>query len=303
MDTDGLNDLGLERDQLLAAIEGADFFGAEGWVKPKNALELDGERWAPEYVRNGAALAVVVGPMVPSFLQRRLRAAKRSGIRLVCAVDWTAISAKQTLLLLSEVHAEVALIHNDLSVDLPLPLLKFLGSEEFAVDSEVRKQLVKNGLDACQSADTSDLKGKTLEWLLHFMFSQIQDFRVRSCNYRTASEELDVVIQLTAIDARRCWAHMSAPFLVAEAKNRKDKASQEAVSKLNTIISLKRGACKIGFVVSLSGFTSDARTQVLKLAGSDRVFVLIDKEKLEAWGSADDYDGVLNDIVSEAILD
>ncbi|MFP7721792.1 restriction endonuclease [Lysobacter sp. A3-1-A15] len=303
MESEDQEDFGFERDGLLAAIERSDFFLEEGWSKPTRALDLGGVRWSPDYVNGSAALAIVVGNKVPSFLERRLRAAKIAGARLLCVVDWTALSSREALLLLSEVGAEVALIDDALAISPPLPLLKFLGVEEFAVDPDVRKELIRHGIEACLSASTSDLKGKTLEWLLHFMFSQVQDFRVRSCNYKTASEELDVVVQLTTIDGRRCWAHMSAPFLVVEAKNRSDKASQEVVSKLNTVISVKRGACKIGIIVSLSGFTSGASTQVLKLAASDRIFVLIDKKKLERWGFSDDYDGVLDDIVSEAVLD
>jgi hypothetical protein len=294
---------GLERDDLLKHVEGSGFFVADGWQKPLAPLDLGTARWTPDYVKPDSALAIVLGPRVPGFLEKRLKAAYIAGVQLLCVIDWAALSSGETLLLLSEVDAQVALVSEGATVSTPLPLLKFLGVEQFGIDATVRRELIRHGIAECFAAATNDMKGKRLEWLLHFMFSQVGDFRVKSCNYRTASEELDVVIQLTAMDGRRCWAHLSAPFLVAEAKNRKEKSGQEVVSKLNTIMSVKRGACKIGFIVSLSGFTSDANTQVLKLATQDRVFVLMDQAELERWGFAKDYDQELDDIVSEAILD
>ena len=295
-------DGGIDRDDLLGKLEAADFFAKEGWAKPDAPLDFGAIRWSPSFVKPDSAMALILGPEVPGFLQKRLVAAHAAGIELLCVVDLAALSSSQALTLLSDVNARVCLIQENLLPSEPLALLKLLGSEEFAVEAGIRRNLIRNGLLACRAATTNDLKGKTLEWLLHFMFSQVRDFRVRSCNYRTASEELDVVVQLTNLDPVRCWAHLGAPFLIAEAKNRKEKAGQEVVSKLNTIISVKRGTCKIGFVVSLSGFTSDAHTQVLKLAAVDRTFVLLDEVALERWAASDDYDRELNDIVAEAML-
>ena len=295
-------DNGIDRDDLLERVKAAPFFAEDGWAASTAALDLGAVRWSPSFVRQGGALTLLLSADIPNFLQRRLEAAHAAGIELLCVVDLAALSSPKTLAFLSDIDARVSLVLEDLSLSPPMALLKFLGSEEFAVEPGVRQHLIRNGLRACKAAATNDLKGKTLEWLLHFMFSQVRDFRVRSCNYRTASEELDVVVQLTNLDPARCWSHLGAPFLIVEAQNRKDKSGQEVVSKLNTIISVKRGTCKVGFVVSLSGFTSDAHTQVLKLAATDRTFVLLDEAALERWAVSDDYDRELNDIVAEAML-
>jgi hypothetical protein len=303
MESQDQADNSIDRDSLLSRVRVADFFLSEGWEDPSGPLDLGSLRWAPSFVKQNSALAVILGTSVPNFLERRLRAARAAGIEMLCVVDLAALSSKAVLLLLSDLNARVSLVEDGVSLSQPMALLKFLGCEEFAVEPEGRRHLISNGLAACREASTSDAKGKTLEWLLHFMFSQVRDFRVRSCNYRTASEELDVVVQLTSWDPARCWAHLGAPFLIAEAKNRKERSGQEVVSKLNTIISLKRGTCKIGFIVSLSGFTSDAHTQVLKLAAVDRTFVLLNAADLERWGFAQDYDNELNEIVMEAMLE
>jgi len=290
------------RDELLKRIEECGFFVSGNWKRPLAPLDLGNIKWTPDYERPGWALATTLGPLIPPFLEKRMRAANAAGIRLLCVVDWTCLTSKENLKLLSAVGAEVALIDEG-EISSPLPLLKFLGEMQVGVDPEVRRHLAKDGLARCFFATTKDLKGKTLEWLLHFMFSQIRDFKVKRCNYHTASEELDVVIQLTASDGSYCWSHLAAPILLAEAKNWASKAGQEVISKFNTVLHVKRGVCKIGFVVSLSGFTSDARTQVLKLAVESRTFVLLEKADLERWIEAEDFDEALNELVVAAMLD
>lgn len=293
----------MERDTLLAQIQTAEFIKSGGWIRPSEPLELSGGvRWTPDYCNGEGVMAILLGGELPAFMRKRLLAAHAANMAVLCLVDQAALGSAEVLEVLAAVCAEVSLVSDDGITD-PLALLKFLATNECAVDADTRRRLVEFGIAACRSAATNDRKGKTLEWLLHFMFSQVQDFRVIKCNYRTATEELDVAIQLSAINPQRCWADMSKPILVAEAKNWTSKVGQEIVSKLNTIISVKRGACKIGFVVAMAGFTSDARDQVLKLATEDRVFVLMDQQALERWGYAQDFDAELNAIVVEAILD
>jgi len=298
---DSDDSVGQNRDEIIRRLQAENFFSADGWALPKKPLDLGGVSWTPDFIAGDAALVLIVGDHVPKFLSKRLLAACDQGISLVCAIDTVASSSIETIRLLSQVGAAISLL-TDRGFSPPLPLLKFLGTEQVAVSKDLRRELIDRGIECCYQATTNSAKGKTLEWLLHFMFSQVTGFRVRECNYRTASEELDIVIQLTTLDGARCWSHMSAPFLVAEAKNRQEKTGQEVISKLNTIISLKRGTCKIGFVVSLSGFTSDAHTQVLKLASVDRIFVLMDINILRRWADSLDYDSELDNIVSEAAL-
>lgn len=292
---------GPDRDEMLRRLRGEEFFFKDGWTQPLRPVSLGGLSWTPDFISGNRVLVLIVGGQVPNFMKKRLLAASDRELSIVCAIDIVALSSAETIKLLSSIDADVSLL-TDKGFSVPLPLLKFLGVEQMAVAADIRRDLIHQGIERCQQAATNSAKGKTLEWLLHFMFSQVAGFRVRECNYRTASEELDVVIQLTTLDGARCWSHMNAPFLVAEAKNRKEKSGQEVISKLNTIISLKRGTCKVGFVISLSGFTSDARIQVLKLASQDRIFVLMDIDVIRRWACSNDYDQELDDIVSEAAL-
>lgn len=237
------------------------------------------------------------------FLQKRLAAANTEGKLVTCVVDTEPLASPESLGFLSSIDARIVYVDEDSKIYEPRPLLKLVGELELGIDPGARRILIRDGLEQCETATTNDMKGKRLEWLLHFMFSQIGDFRVLQCNYRTKTEEIDAVVRLSAISPRRSWALLGAPHILIEAKNKKDKAGQEVVSKLNTIIQTKRGTCRIGIIVSLAGFTSPARDQVLKLATEDRTFVLLSRKEIEEWSSANDYDQALDDYVSTAMLD
>ena len=304
MDTEDPESSGLERDALLKLIESQGFFVSGGWKRPSEPVSLGrGLRWTPEFVRPGAAMVVLLGPSVPVFLKRRLAAANEAGMEIHVVVDDAAVGSGEVLEILSQIDATVCLISDEASIASPLQLLKFLGEQEIGVRPETRRVLIRSGIAACKLAVSNSMKGKRLEWLLHFMFSQVSDFRVKTCNYKTASEELDIVIQVRAIDGRRYWAHVGSPIIIGEAKNRADKADQGVVSKLFAIVHAKRGACKIAVIVSLSGFTSAASTQVLRLSTENCVFLLLDEPALHRWVDAEDYDEELSELLTEAALE
>lgn len=289
----------MDRDALLTALHAQQM---SDWSNPSSPLDLTGVSWTPDFVRESEVATLVLNGEIPAYLRRRLQAASAHGFQIRCICDLTSITAHGNLEFFSGINAHVMLLSEDASSSVFLPLLKFLGVEQIPVESEVRSRLVRDGLNACATAKTNELKGKTLEWLLHFMLSQVSDFKVVACNYRTTTEELDVVVQLRSFDPRRCWAHWRAPIIIFEAKNRKEKQGQEVVSKLNTIMETKHGNCRLGFIVSLSGFTSDARDQVLKLALKEQNFVLLDRGDLQEWANASDFEEALNALVVKAIL-
>lgn len=292
-----------DRDKLLVKIREAPFFSQNGWSEPDSPVDFETTSWLPSFVNNESAMAVIGDDEIRLFLRKRITAAHQSGMVVTCVVDMGPLASPESLEFLSSVDAQIVFVDEDSNISEPTPLLKALGQLELGVDSSARRTLIADGLERCATADTNDLKGKRLEWLLHFMFSQISDFRVVQCNYRTSTEEIDGVVRLSSISPARSWALLGAPHILIEAKNKKDRAGQEVVSKLNTIVQTKRGTCRIGVIVSLAGFTSPAKNQVLKLATEDRTFVLLSRHELEIWSSAADYDQALDDFVSAAMLD
>lgn len=272
------------------------------WDIPSSPIKFESIAWTPDFISEKNIAVLTIGNEVQPFLQKRIIAAKEAGYTIHCICSLSVLSEAENLIFFSDVDAKIILNEQSASSLEFLPLLKALAIEQIAVDRDARSRLVSNGLQKCLVATTNDEKGKSLEWLLHFMFSQVRDFRVVSCNYHTTNEELDVLIQLRAINPEYSWSHKSAPLIIVEAKNRKERQGQEIVSKLHTIIQTKSGNCKIGILVSLSGFTSGASDQRLKLSMSDITFVMMDKDDLQQWADANDYEGSLDTFVRQAML-
>ena len=165
------------------------------------------------------------------------------------------------LSLLVEIDAEVFVV-DDYQTSRQLDRrhhLAALSDINVPVSPNVRKTIGELVLSNI-SQGTNHQKGKRLEALLAFMFAQVQDIKVVERNYRNESEEIDLVLQVDNFSGR-VWQKPGTPFMLVEAKIRADKASQQMMSVLISKIQTKRGAAKIGILVSLAGFTEDAKIQ------------------------------------------
>lgn len=291
------------REELQAGLKARPFFSEAGWSEPETACKFGDVSWRPDFVNDSGVMCVLTGETIPPYLRKRLEAAFKEGKSVTCVADLDVLTDSLSIELLARVDAHVSYVGVDGEPQTPKRLLKVLGEEEVPVAPEVRSKVVHSGLASCESAESSNDKGRRLEELIHFMFSQVSDFRVLRCNYRTLTEELDCVVQIRCVTLQRCWSNLAAPHILIEGKNREQKTGQESVSKLQGIMHGKRQTCRIGFLVSLSGFTSNARNQVLRFATDEKIFVLLDSQNLKDWAEADNYDDALEAYVTSAILD
>ena len=74
------------------------------------------------------------------------------------------------------------------------------------------------------------------------------------------------------------------------------------VSSLVTKLQTKRGNARIAFLVSLAGFTDDARMQELRFSTQDICVVMIDRLQLESLLAAANIDEQLEVLVRQAML-
>ena len=182
----------------------------------------------------------------------------------------------------------------------PRPLLAALADVEVPVSPDLRRNIANVVWDRIADG-TAYRKGKRLEALLAFIFAQIRDLKVVERNYRNETEEIDLVLQIDNFSSR-VWQKSGVPFILVEAKNRADKASQPMVSSLVTKLQTKRGNARIAFLVSLAGFTDDARMQELRFSTQDICVVMIDRLQLESLLAAANIDEQLEVLVRQAML-
>lgn len=275
----------------------------QDWVEGTE-LDLGSKRWKPNAVsRDGTRLLYVfLQDELPRYVRDRLGLAAERGIRPTLALNLATLFKPELVELLVGVDADVIVLDDYITTRQldPKSLLAALADVEVPVSPELRRSVAKVVWSRIGDG-TSQEKGRRLEALLAFAFAQVRDLKVIERNYRNETEEIDLVLQIDNFSSR-VWQKSGVPFILVEAKNRSDKASQPMVSTLITKLQTKRGTARIAVLVSLAGFTDDARMQELRFSTQDICVVMIDRAQLESMLSADDVDAEFEAIVRQAML-
>tara|TARA_R110002124_G_scaffold211644_1_gene377882 strand:- start:842 stop:1807 length:966 start_codon:yes stop_codon:yes gene_type:complete len=284
-------------DQICASPDGA------RWRRDVE-LELGPKKWRPSAVSVDRArlLYVYLQDELPRFVADRLRLATSRQVAVTVALPITSLFKPDVIELLVDLEAEV-LVVDDYIADrrlVPRPILLALADVEVPI-SPASRQKIYRSIWGRIGEGTAQQRGYRLEALLAFLFSQVQDLKVIERNYRTETEEIDLVLQVDNFSPR-VWQRPGVPFILVEAKNRADKASQQVMSVLLTKLQTKRGTSRIAFLVSLAGFTEDAKLQELRFSTQDVCVVMIDRAELESLMESEDLDDSLEALVRRALL-
>lgn len=268
-------------------------------------LNLAGKNWRPHAVSadGSEVLHVSLQGPIPRFVIDRLQRAAAKDVKGVVALSVATLYQPEVVTELAAIDTEV-LVLDDYREERRLTRRHILAA---VADIEVpiapdRRQQIGEDVWSRISQGTAHQKGRRLEALLAFLFSQIDDLRVVERNFRGASDEVDLVLQVDN-HSNRAWQQAGVPFILVEAKNRIDKATQQDVSALISKLQTKRGSAKFGLMVAVAGFTQDATLQELKFAASHDICVpMIDGDALAKLIAAPDLDKLLEEIVRAALL-
>jgi hypothetical protein len=284
-----------ERKEVLDALIAKD----DRWKFPDTPLE--DPRWVPDLIRDdgSAVLHHQAGGNLLPFMVRRLKRVSELGIEVHMSCSLAALYDERLLRSLSSVHPVIHL-QEEGGVK-PEPLLLTVALQGIQLSRETRQQLAEDGLSRSSVDGTSHQKGRRFEAVVAFLFSQVDGFRVSATNYRTDTEEIDVVVRQLAADGR-IWAR-DGPLILIEAKNHAAGISQDMFSAFRTKLEVKRGRVKLGFMVSRTTVSGEAERQEAKTAMGDIAIVFLDGENLASWIPADDPDEWLEGQVEAAVLD
>lgn len=260
--------------------------------------------WRPDACGKGnAVLHVALLTELPKYVARRLRAAHVGGYRVHVAITTVALFQTDWVKLLVEIDAELFII-DDFERRARFKrrhILAAIADLQIPVSPTFRAALGTIALENIESGNSQE-KGRRLEALLAFLFSQVSDFRVVLRNHRNKSQEIDLTIQIDNFSGR-VWFTPGKPLVLVEAKNRKEKTDQPAFSVLVTKIRTKRQAVRIGFLVSPTGFTADLEKESLRYSESELCIVLIDGKRLKELVLSPDLDGDLERLVIQTLMD
>lgn len=137
-----------------------------------------------------------------------------------------------------------------------------------------------------QAKTTGDrnTKGKLLEKLFVGLIQMDGGFMIHECRVRTRSEEIDIVIkpgQEKYVDP--FWFRISSPLILLECKNWKDKVGAREIRDFaGKIENRPRLLCRIGFLIAMSGFTSEAEEELVGFRSRDFILATVTGDQVEA---------------------
>lgn len=279
----------------------ASFVKKSTWVRGVTLSLGSGMSWAPSAVSKDQAeiahfhFANTLRP----YLAERIRAASRAGKIVHLVAPLAALFDPEVLEVLADVDGFVHVFDKN-CICKALHHLDAIGKFRVGVSPQIRTKLA-NACWARRSQGNNNQKGRRFEMLLAFLFEQVRDFTVVVRNYRGDTDEIDLVLQIDNW-SKRCWQYGSVPFLLVEAKNRKETTGQAVVSLLVHKLRSKRGTARIGFVFTCSSFSSDAQVEVAKTASTELAVVLAGPKEIKEWINSDESDDYLEGLVRDAML-
>jgi len=156
----------------------------------------------------------------------------------------------------------------------------------FASVEQWKAKLRQLWADVKADTQSANERGRSLESFAAELFAIV--FKVAEQNLKNDTEELDLVLEYTGHDP--IWAR--TPLAIVECKNWTARVPQKDVSVLATKSRLN--TVELAFLISVSGYTSDARQQARDILMRDKVrLVLIEGSDVEKFlhgpETADDF--------------
>jgi hypothetical protein len=260
-------------------------------------LPLQNQPWRPSAVTTSgkAVLYVCLTGVIPRYVVSRMVEAFSLGLQIRVALPLETLYASRVLEVMAAIDASVYVVQGTQTNDVtPRHFMAAMADLDVPVQPTTRVKIGKEVFGRVRSG-TDQEKGRRFEALLAFLFSQVSDFRVVERNLRTKTQEIDIVLQIHS-HSQRSW-QQQVPYLLVEAKNTADLTPQGVVSTLITKVRTKGQSCKMAFLVSFAGFTSDALNEELRYSESENRIIMIGPKELEALLDATDLDGLLDQMV------
>lgn len=276
---------------------------ARAWG-PAERLQLGRVAWTPDAIgEKNAVLHVALIGDLPRYLGSRLRAAHAEGRAVHVAMTTAVLYTPEWLNLLVEVDAFVYVVDDwtDAMRFKRRHILAAIADMQVPVSPDQRPILGVTALDMLGDGSSQD-RGRRLEALLAFLFSQVTDFRVVRRNHRNKTQEIDLVLQIDSY-SKRVWQIPGRPLVLVEAKNRKEPTGAPVLAGLVRKIQTKRQTVKIAFLVSTSGVTKDLEIESLRGSTEDHCVVVIGPAQLRSLIQDPDLDDSLEKLVLDALID
>ncbi|MBK8913374.1 MAG: restriction endonuclease [Phycisphaerales bacterium] len=158
-------------------------------------------------------------------------------------------------------------------------------------EGQVREQYIKSEcrdlLLSCDAASSSSEKGRILERLTELLFTANRHFELVDKRVSTGDEEIDLVVK-NNID-RPFWNALQSSLFFIECKNWRDPVGARELRDFEGKLRNHAKLAKVGFFVSIGGFTSAVKSELMRAGRGEQLVVLLDRSDLDEYlrGSED----------------
>lgn len=151
--------------------------------------------------------------------------------------------------------------------------------EDFVKEKYIKRkgsEYLKN----CLSEKNSYVKGQMLEKLIELIFTSNKSLEISSSRVKTGDEEIDLVI-VNKMEST-FWLAFGSMFFV-ECKNWNKKIGAKEMRDFETKLRNHNNVTKLGFFISINGFTKEAINHLKRIGRENYHIVLIGKPEIEEY--------------------
>jgi hypothetical protein len=158
----------------------------------------------------------------------------------------------------------------------------------FTKEENIRNRFIKTECEEifkkCTRERNKSRKGKLLERLTEILFTSNNAFELVDKRVSTGDEEIDLVIK-NNID-RPFWISFGSPLFFIECKNWSSQVGTKELRDFEIKLQNHAKLAKVGFFVSLNGFTSQVFSELKRLGRDEYHIVLIKGDDIKNYLSS-----------------
>jgi hypothetical protein len=187
-------------------------------------------------------------------------------------------------------ESEVRALHADLAQSLvdKVNLYNRVFRTLFVNEEEIRGRYIKaqcaNLLSECDVAHSNYEKGYLLEHLTEVIFTSNNSLELIDKRVSTGDEEVDLVVKNNI--NRPFWLAFSSPVFFIECKNWSTPVGSKELRDFEVKLRNHAKLAKIGFFVSLNGFTSEVESELKRMGRDAYHIVLINRHDIDDYLSS-----------------
>jgi|GEM_PF-846738 len=144
------------------------------------------------------------------------------------------------------------------------------------------------------------LKGRLLEDLIALLFKSIPGFERTLTDRKSLDEQIDIVIPNESADP--FWQQTHSQYILGECKNWSKPVERRELDVFIKDIDRRFGRCRLGFFISIGGFTKGFESGLAAAREGDVLIVALDTARVDELVQARDRNAKLKELHDRALM-